>query len=224
QLSLHQALELCNFYLEGAFKTVDRDIALLLCHDAEVSLSQAKNADKQYPDHLKDTRYQAMRNEIAAAYIDLGELVELQGFGDKAELIRKKSEKWGGTIHDHGRLVQSLLPGFMQSSKGVVGSAGNPQFDGSVDPSFVDKQITGRTIATVSSHIFPKNIQLSFSEIKLPEPDERLINTPQLAYCLGLLQAVRSPTDTLEPIAHKWLQVVEKDTDEQERLHAMATD
>ncbi|KAG0239060.1 hypothetical protein BGX31_003033, partial [Mortierella sp. GBA43] len=224
-LSLHQALELCNVFLDGAFKTTDRNIALLLCHDAEVALFQAKSADKKLPEHLKDARYQILRNGIAAAYIDLGKLLELQGYGDEGDLIRKKSEKWGGNVLDPGRLAHSSIPGFIvQSSKGVVGSAGSPRADGSVDPSYADQQVNGRIVATVSSHIFPKNIQPSFSEIKLPEPDERLIDTPQLACCLSLLQAVRSPTDTLEPRAHKWLHVVEKDTDEQERLHAMATD
>jgi hypothetical protein len=41
--------ELCNFYLEGAFKTVDRDIALLLCHDAEVLLVPGKECRQTIP-------------------------------------------------------------------------------------------------------------------------------------------------------------------------------
>ncbi|KAG0201167.1 hypothetical protein BGX31_003873, partial [Mortierella sp. GBA43] len=115
-LSLHQALELCNVYLEGAFKTNDRDIALLLCHDAEIALFQAKDANKKMVDQPKDSRYQIWLNGIAAAYIDLGKLLELQGYSDKAELIRKKSEKWGGTIHDPGRLAQSSIPNFVMQS------------------------------------------------------------------------------------------------------------
>jgi hypothetical protein len=94
-LSLHQALELCNVYLEAAFQTTDRDIALLLCHDTKVALSHAKSADKRTPNHLKDARYQTCRSEIAAAYIDLAKLLEFQGYGTEAELMCKKTEKWG---------------------------------------------------------------------------------------------------------------------------------
>ncbi|KAG0213925.1 hypothetical protein BGX31_001181 [Mortierella sp. GBA43] len=57
---------------------------------------------------------------------------------------------------------------------------------------------------------------------KLPQPDERLTNTPQLVCCLGLLQASQSPDDILEPMAHTWMQSIEKDADEQERLHALS--
>jgi len=60
--------------------------------------------------------------------------------------------------------------------------------------------------------------------MKLPEPDERLNNTPQLVCCLGLLKVAHPPDTKLEPIALKWMQVVEKDTEEQERLHGIATD
>ncbi|KAG0234640.1 hypothetical protein BGX31_004488 [Mortierella sp. GBA43] len=224
-LSLHQALELCNIYLDNAFKTNDRDISLLLCHDAEATLSQARNTDKKIPDHFKDAKYHVARSGIATAYIDLGKLLELQGHGDVAELARKKTEKWGGTIHDPGRLAQSSRPGFMaQSSKDVTDSSGNPLPTGSIDTSSVGQQRKGRIIATVSSHIFPKNILPPSIDIKLPDPDERLIDTQQLACCLGLLQGAQSPTDTVEPRAHKWLRIVERDTDEQERLHTLATD
>ncbi|KAK3810248.1 MAG: hypothetical protein J3Q66DRAFT_373280 [Benniella sp.] len=57
---------------------------------------------------------------------------------------------------------------------------------------------------------------------KLPEADGRLGNTPQLVNCLRLLQAVQSPDDQLDPETQHWLQVIEKDTDEQGRLSAMA--
>src|SRR5689334_21046255 len=85
-LSLQQALELCNVYLEGAYKTADQDLALSLCHDAEVALFHAKNAHKKLPNHLKDARYQDACRGIAAAFIDLGRILELQGYGGEADL------------------------------------------------------------------------------------------------------------------------------------------
>lgn len=94
-LSLQQALDLSNVYLENAYKATDRGIALVLCHDAEVALSQAKNANKKYPAHLKDTAYEALRGGIAVAYIDLGKLLEHRGYPNEAQVINKKAKKWG---------------------------------------------------------------------------------------------------------------------------------
>jgi hypothetical protein len=70
-------------------------------------------------------------------------------------------------------------------------------------------------------NIFSNNVQPPTLDLKLPEPDERLVSTPQLACCLDLLQTSLSPDDLLEP-ARKWLGAIEKDTDEQDRLKKMA--
>ena len=94
-LSLHKALELTHLYLENAYKTTDHDIALLLCHDAEVALTQAKNANKKIHPRPGDTEYQVLRDGVAAAYIDLGKLLERQGYPDVGEALCKKAEKWG---------------------------------------------------------------------------------------------------------------------------------
>jgi hypothetical protein len=61
-------------------------------------------------------------------------------------------------------------------------------------------------------------------EPRLPEPDERLNNTQQLVCCLGLLKAAQSADITFSSIAHDWLQTVQKDTDEKDRLHGMVPD
>jgi hypothetical protein len=76
----------------------------------------------------------------------------------------------------------------------------------------------------IDSRIFPANVQPPSIDFKLPEPDERLNSTPQLVCCLSLLQAARLPDITLGPAAEKWLQVIKDDTEEQGRLHAMATE
>jgi hypothetical protein len=78
--------------------------------------------------------------------------------------------------------------------------------------------------STVPAHIFAENIRPPTLQVKLPEPDERLDNTLQLVCCLGLLKMARSPDTKLEPIALKWMQAIEKDKDEKERLHGIATD
>ncbi|KAF9937990.1 hypothetical protein BGZ65_000684, partial [Modicella reniformis] len=180
-LSLQQALELTNIYLENAYKTKDQDIALVLCHDAEVTLSQAKNNTKKNRTLPKDAGDQTLREGIAAAFIDLGKLLESQGYQDVAEVICKKAEKWGGDTQDPGRLTRNLN-NFAHSEKDVLDS-GSSTADLSAN-----NQKQPRATATISPTIFATNVGPLTSEIKLPESDERLTNTPQLACCLSLLQ------------------------------------
>jgi len=78
-------------------------------------------------------------------------------------------------------------------------------------------------VMAVLANVFTRNVRLPAIEFKLPEADERINNTPQLAYCLSLLRSPCS-TDEYESTVYSWLQTTEKDTDEQERLHTMATE
>jgi hypothetical protein len=94
-LSLKQALEISNFYLEGAYKTPDKDIALTLCHDAEAALLQAKSAYKKAGLGPNDNEYHVLRHGVATAYIDLGRLLDRQGYTVQAQDICKKAVKWG---------------------------------------------------------------------------------------------------------------------------------
>ncbi|KAI8363148.1 hypothetical protein B0O80DRAFT_420939 [Mortierella sp. GBAus27b] len=101
-LSLQQALELSNLYLENAHKTSDQEIALVLCHGAFAALSQAERPNKEHAgdpkEHAsdpKEPKCQTHREGVAAAYIDLGKLVEREGYADEAQTIYKKTEIWG---------------------------------------------------------------------------------------------------------------------------------
>ncbi|KAF9344946.1 hypothetical protein BGX34_005188, partial [Mortierella sp. NVP85] len=80
-----------------------------------------------------------------------------------------------------------------------------------------------RNVARIPSEIFAKDVLPPTAEFKLPQACKRLSTTPQLAYCLSLLNASDSPDGRLRPDAKKWLQTIEEDTDEQERLRAIAT-
>jgi len=60
-------------------------------------------------------------------------------------------------------------------------------------------------------------------EVKLPKADERLDTTSQLATCLCLLKHSQQLENMLDPPARKWIQAIEKDTDEQDRLKVLAT-
>jgi hypothetical protein len=87
-LSLQQSLELANVYLGNADKAQDPDIALVLCHDTEVSLFQAKKASKNAQDEV-------MRHGIATTYIGLGKVLDSRGHHSEAQAIYKKAEKLG---------------------------------------------------------------------------------------------------------------------------------
>lgn len=91
-LSPLQALELARVYLENACKVTDANITLVLCHDTEVSLSQAKRAAK----HIEDN---AVHDGIAAAYIDLGNLLYIRGHHREAQASFKKARRsWGKSL------------------------------------------------------------------------------------------------------------------------------
>ncbi|KAG0220483.1 hypothetical protein BGX31_010981, partial [Mortierella sp. GBA43] len=88
-LSPQKALNLANAYLENAYNACDQDIALVFCHDTEVSLSHARKAARRH------TETPAVIKGIATAYIDLGRLLEIHGYGIEAQLSFKKGEKLG---------------------------------------------------------------------------------------------------------------------------------
>ncbi|KAI8347463.1 hypothetical protein B0O80DRAFT_490603, partial [Mortierella sp. GBAus27b] len=95
-LSPLQALELAKVYLESAIKAKDHYIALVLCHDTEASLSQARKGSK-------GVEIQTMREEIIAAYMKLGDLLDSRGHRDKAQASYKRAEKLGGRRQENHR-------------------------------------------------------------------------------------------------------------------------
>ncbi|KAF9355496.1 hypothetical protein BGX34_010432, partial [Mortierella sp. NVP85] len=94
-LTLQQALELGNIYLENAYKTTDDDIALL-GHDAKVALSQTEDAEMKAAAHLEDVEHQGLCSGQVIVYTDLGNLPESQGCQEEeVQGIGKKADEWG---------------------------------------------------------------------------------------------------------------------------------
>ncbi|KAF9355631.1 hypothetical protein BGX34_010336 [Mortierella sp. NVP85] len=86
-------------------------------------------------------------------------------------------------------------------------------------------QLTEVDTAMISRHIFPENKCPPIVQFTLPEHDERLKDTPQLAYCLGLLYTWRSSPDIiLKSATLDWLRNLDTNEDEVERLRTLATD
>jgi len=88
-LNPQQKLQIALSHLENASKAKDPVIAKAMCHDAEVSLSQARKAVKKPKEHA------ALIQEIATAYIDLGKLLESLNHVSEAQAIFKKAKKLG---------------------------------------------------------------------------------------------------------------------------------
>ncbi|KAF9990671.1 hypothetical protein BGZ75_000489 [Mortierella antarctica] len=57
---------------------------------------------------------------------------------------------------------------------------------------------------------------------ELPEVNRPLTETRQLAYCLAVLNTVKSPEIELPTATREWVQAIEKDRDEQKRLRELA--
>ncbi|KAF9349134.1 hypothetical protein BGX34_002018, partial [Mortierella sp. NVP85] len=217
-LSLQQALELTNIYLEHAGKVHDVGIVLVLCHDTEASLLQAGKTLK----HALDKK---MRLEVANGYIKLGRVLAIRGYLSEAGEFYKKAEKLGVKIQDFGGPTQSMdTKSIAPSVESAVGSIDDTSSVKTQSIPLQKKRTRINDIATIPDHIFSENVRPSTVVAKLPEPDERLINTPQLAWCLGLLNESHGIEDILEPTARSWLQVVENDEDEHERLKMLAKD
>ncbi|KAF9362623.1 hypothetical protein BGX34_005809, partial [Mortierella sp. NVP85] len=211
-LSLQHVLDLANIYLENASKAQHSDIALVLCHDTELALSQARKAAKR----IKD---QTLLQGIATAYMGLGRELDNRGHNNEAQESYKKAEKWGrlfAFIQYKEKALTSWVQYLVQPSKtpktnappaNMVPSKGKDKLENIVIP----------------QHIFAENITPPSIVTKLPDIDERLSDTPQLACCLSILKASNS-LDTLEPIARTWKRAVEKDDDEKERLRVLSLD
>lgn len=87
-LTPQQSLRLANVYLEKASGEEDPDIALVLCHDTEVSLSQARKG-------IKYNGGNTVIDGIATAYIDLGKLLESRGHVNGAQISYQKAARLG---------------------------------------------------------------------------------------------------------------------------------
>ncbi|KAG0196762.1 hypothetical protein BGX31_005178, partial [Mortierella sp. GBA43] len=224
-LSLHQALQLTKVFLQNAYNADDHDVALVLCHHAEATLSQAKGGAKKPSASSSSPEDQSIREDVATAYFNLGRLLDHYGHRDEAQAFYKKSEKWGGHNPDSVLPIKSSQPTTVSASikNTSISTIDTPSAKPSLAASS-SKRVQGMSVAMIPKTIFPKNINPPSLDFKPLEPDARLTDTVQLASCLGLLQASYGPEDILDSNARNWLQLVKNEPDEQDRLRTMATD
>jgi hypothetical protein len=92
-LSLQQALELSEVYLDNADRTTDPKVAEVLCDAAFDTLSKVKSPNN-YLAQLNDIQDQALFQRVADAYTNLSVLLGRQGHLKEALATCKKEEKW----------------------------------------------------------------------------------------------------------------------------------
>ncbi|KAF9345850.1 hypothetical protein BGX34_004409 [Mortierella sp. NVP85] len=256
-----ETLELANIYLDNARTTNDPHIALALCHDTEVTLSQVARGPRRQ-------MVPVVRRGIATAYVQLGGLLKSRSLHDDVDAFYKKAEKFGERVQrehskaghrdglqencqcqchasHHREDSQEDGQEHVQESGQEPGHSSQSQPTQDPDPTIINQPIQTPSdsmsndekpslfpaaeqqqvgdITKVPQAIFAKNIRSPAMEIKLPKAEERLSTTPQLATCLCLLKNSQMLEDMLDSPAREWLQAIEKDTDEQDRLKILAT-
>ena len=125
-------------------------------------------------------------------------------------------------VQDPDRVAKTgRTSGAVSLLQGTSLSVGASQASSLEGPSSLGRHNRRCLDATIPAYIFAENVRPLAIDFKLPESDERLSTTSQLAYCLYLLDPHRSPDDILDPAAYNWLNAVEDDVDEQDRLKTM---
>lgn len=221
-LSPYEVLDLANDYLESARRHKNLKIALILCDDAEASLSQMKKALRKAdaPETLAD---QTLRGKIAAVYFEHGKVLEKLDQRDKAQASFKKAEKYG---YVQGQAASPATPR-PDSTRNSIYSALIPSSTFVASPrhsSLLSQRSTGRDSAVLPPALFAQNVPPPLLQYDLPKADERLSSTPQLAYALSLSLAAALSDIPLSPEERTWSQATAENADETERLQTLATD
>ncbi|KAF9346922.1 hypothetical protein BGX34_003523, partial [Mortierella sp. NVP85] len=210
-LSLKQTLELVNLGLANARGTKDSELALELCGDVEAALCGIKGSQRRALIPPKKDEDRTLSDSVATAFVDLGMLQDSLGRSDKAQASYKKAVQWGGNLE------QPISVSNVKSGKDAPNAENGQLPTPPGQPPSVDSSII------LSQDIFTENVNPPAAAFSPPQADERLNDIRQLAAYLSLLRSSHSSSDVLEPVAHNWIQDVENNADEQERLKVLAT-
>ncbi|KAF9936566.1 hypothetical protein BGZ65_002270, partial [Modicella reniformis] len=201
-LSPENGLKLATFHLENARKTTDPDLALLLYKEAEMVLARIGRSKKEGLPRTDCYQDQSAREAIANVTSEV----------DQMSTGRKEVKDLGNNNRNVDPNNNDMHPADGAPTEKVP----------AVDSIFLPSQDQH---AGIASYIFTDNRQPPVTVFKLPEPDERLQDTAQLAYCLKLLKLwSSSPDDIQDQTSLDWLHALEKDEDERGRLKTLGMD
>ncbi|KAF9931297.1 hypothetical protein BGZ67_005409 [Mortierella alpina] len=235
-------LELVNIYLEqgrAASKDGKSEIALVLCEEAEASLSKMKRAVRA-TEAAQDVT--DLRQGVACAFYELSKLLSELKRQERAKESYRRAQEWGyteveklsistrpslkaaGTVATPLHSIASASTAEQPSLKAIKATQRPPNSSTpAVTQQALSRSATMDVEKSVFGDFFTQDKIPPVIEYKLPEPDERLANTHQLVYCLGLLRAPPSPDDPHQDSALHWVKATRTNEDEQERLNTLTT-
>ncbi|KAI1290652.1 hypothetical protein EDD11_009126, partial [Mortierella claussenii] len=224
-LLAEEALPTANTSLDIARKAQSRERAIKFCNDADTALRRI--------DTSAVTTDQTQLEQIIIAFREHGRVLEKWKLNDKAQRSYNKAKKLEAQVIPVA--LDSSTPVSAQSTVSVKSTAVSNEDDTPVSPSALSTcqpeppTSVSNATSTQSQDILPasmfaKDYYPHAFHGKLPEPDERLSSTRQLAYCLGLLQASAMPEDDLDTPTRTWLHATNANNIGRERLKTMATD
>ncbi|KAF8981881.1 hypothetical protein BGZ46_002173 [Entomortierella lignicola] len=246
-LSARGVLGTANGLLENARKTKDNHTEVLsLCNDAKSKLKDVETILAS--NRLHD---QGLENDIVNAYHEHAKLLDDLGYHEKAQESHNIAQELGyvyatsqqsassQTASISTSISRSIIPSTafavapaitIKAAQTILDfSATKPNNqNSSQQPPLADiNTLTHQTDEDredARKNIFDRNVRLPVIKQALPVAGARITSTPQLVYCLGLLQPSLVPADQLNEIEIEWLHVMDTNLDERERLQAMATD
>ncbi|GJJ74193.1 hypothetical protein EMPS_06551 [Entomortierella parvispora] len=202
-LPSHEAIERATAQLEKARHTQDRRRAQKYCDDAKEALGR-----------LNFSKITTDRDHIIAIYREHARILEKVGLPNEAKLSYSKAEELGrmGGQAGHTDAVSPVTPPLTPPTATLTHQPADA-VDNIASPK-KDVMIT----------LFTKDYPPPIVPCDLPQVDDRLVSTHQLAYCLALLQASPSTIDELDPQSRSWLTATEHNQVEKDRLQTLSAD
>ncbi|KAG0019120.1 hypothetical protein BGZ80_006265 [Entomortierella chlamydospora] len=240
-LSPEEVLELANKYLRNAHKEIDNAKALEI-------ISNAKPLMKDLEKTSRKDKNPVLSEGIGKAYHEHGRLLDDLGYREKARKSYRKAEEWGYVypVGQHagpsrpasksGAIRRSLLPKFtlFATPRVVTGIYQGGSKSGPEVIHLDDRDLTSFKVGNdgpapnkdvhIQQKFFNQDITPPVIKYDLPETGAWITSTPQLAYCLSLLDSSMASKEELDQSERVWLDDRVADTDEKERLQTIATD
>ncbi|KAF9433415.1 hypothetical protein BGZ76_009496, partial [Entomortierella beljakovae] len=214
KLTLEETLKEANLQLDTAITIADPKRQILACNGAKTLI---KKAEKLYNSDRVKNKGQDVN--VANAYHKLATTLDSLEYRERAMKCHTKAKEWGyiaaGTPYNklQGTPVSNVkrdgqVATLLTADSGEKGN------------SIPVTQVTTEAQKQPRKQIFQKTSSPSIATYSLPEPGERITSTPQLAYCLGVLQSSFAPNKAL---GSERKHAVATDPDEQLRLRKIAT-
>ncbi|KAF9435370.1 hypothetical protein BGZ76_006434 [Entomortierella beljakovae] len=244
-LSIESILEQVNKYLEDAFNETNPAAAFKHGGRAKALLKDAERT------HTKKTSSLVHRKGIADAYHRHKILLEKLGHHDRALKSHAKAEKWGNvqvSIHSIGSsysfnnskysIRELLNPKSAVPCIPTEYVALHPDTPQHIVPQqnqqdltrdrplniAVDTPAQSEEVSETACSVFGHNITPPITRYTLPETAKQITSTPQLAYCLSLLNPLLVSKEELTESEYSWTVAKFNDPDEKEQFLTMATD